>query len=60
MKKKKQKNPYNIYDNHNYSDSASSMECTGLIPGNNTTEEVFDTYSDIYKFSGDPNMDDAS
>lgn len=60
MKKKKDKNKYRIYDNHNFSDCASATECTGLIPGNDTTEEVFGTYGDIYKFTGDPDFDDAS
>lgn len=58
--KKKKKNPYNIYDNHNFADNASSTECTGLIPGNPDSRETFQTYSNIYEFTGSPDDDDAS
>lgn len=55
--KKKEENPYNIFDNHNFADSVSSTDCTGLIPGNPNSAETFDTYDDIYEFTGSPHND---
>lgn len=55
--KKKETNPYNIFDNHNFADSVSSTDCTGLIPGNPNSAETFDTYDDIYEFTGSPHND---
>ena len=58
--KKKEENPYNIFDDHNYTDSVSSTDCTGLIPGNPDSAETFDTYNDIYEFTGSPHNDTTS
>ena len=39
------------------SSSPSKSDCTGLIPGNPNSAETFDTYNDIYEFTGSPHND---
>ncbi|MCI5698869.1 MAG: hypothetical protein MR308_00525 [Lachnospiraceae bacterium] len=52
------KNPYHIFDDHNFADSVSATDCTGLIPGNPDSAQTFETYSHIYEFTGAPEDED--
>lgn len=45
------KDKYNIDSDADYLESASSNDCTGLIPTAVLSEEELDSYKNLYKFS---------